>query len=302
MVGAAVNAPIRASDCIGELCIALAYRWESERLFVIFTAYFDEADTHGAAPTVILAAFLGHAFEWRRFEQKLAKLQRREGFSVFHAKDFKAKSGEFSGWSDEKCKRVISKLTGLVQSTLTEGMAFALTRELYLLEYRAPPIPRKMHLDSQYGVCFRVCMGRLFDIMAERSYQDRLNIVMERGHENVWDCERIFNDLRSHCKTLAGKDFLGSFSVRPKDGCPPLMVADMLAATYSIYRAEHAKGAIAPDDLPATPQTKGRLAFLELRPDALKDLKIGFDRMRQLKIEHWREQRNAKKIASGFPF
>jgi hypothetical protein len=81
MVGAAVNAPIRASDCIGELCIALAYRWESERLFVIFTAYFDEADTHGAAPTVILAAFLGHAFEWRRFEQKLAKLQpaSREG-------------------------------------------------------------------------------------------------------------------------------------------------------------------------------------------------------------------------------
>lgn len=28
---------------IGELCIALAHRWDPERLFVIFTAYIDEA-------------------------------------------------------------------------------------------------------------------------------------------------------------------------------------------------------------------------------------------------------------------
>jgi hypothetical protein len=58
-----MNAPIRPSDCIGELCIAVAHRWEPERLFVIFTAYFDETDTHGPAPTAILAAFLGHAYQ-----------------------------------------------------------------------------------------------------------------------------------------------------------------------------------------------------------------------------------------------
>jgi hypothetical protein len=286
-----MNAPIRASDWVGDLCIALAHRWEPERLIVIFTAYFDETDTHGPAPTVILAAFLGHAFQWRRFEKKLAKIKVREGFTVFHAKDFKARAGEFSGWSDDKCERLINKLTLLVQRTLTEGLTIALTRERYLTEYRSQPIPRKMNLDSQYGVCFRACMARLFDVMAEHNYQDRLNVVMEDGHPNVWDCARIFKDLREHCKVLAGSDFLGSFSVATKESSPPLMVADMLAATYSVYRTQAARGTIGPSDFVATPETKGRLAFLELFPDALKDLKIGFERMRQLKIDHWRAEK-----------
>jgi hypothetical protein len=33
---------------------------------VIFTAYLDEADTHGPSPDIIMAGFLGHAFQWRR--------------------------------------------------------------------------------------------------------------------------------------------------------------------------------------------------------------------------------------------
>ena len=79
-------------------------------------------------------------------------------------------------------------------------------------------------------------MGRLFDLMAIRGYQDRLHIVMEDGHPNVGDCGRIFKDLRVHAKILAGSDFLGNFSVEAKGKCPPLTVADMLASTYSMFR------------------------------------------------------------------
>jgi hypothetical protein len=31
---------------------------------VLYTAYFDEADTHGSAPTVIMASFLGTTRQW----------------------------------------------------------------------------------------------------------------------------------------------------------------------------------------------------------------------------------------------
>ena len=294
-----MTAPIRASDWIGEYCLALAHRWEPERLVVIFTAYFDEADTHGPSPTVIMAGFVGHAFQWRRFQQKLAKLQRKEGFSIFHAKEFKARSGEFSGWSDEKCDRLIGRLTNLVSITLTEGVATSLSRERYLSEYRAPPIPKKMNLDSQYGVCFRCCMARLFDVMAVRGYQDRLHIVMEDGHPNVWDCGRIFKDLRDHAETIAGSDFLGTFSVEKKENCAPLMVADMLASTYSMFRANVAKGAMFPQDFRATPETRGRMSFLDLQPNALADLKIGFEKMRERKIAHYEAQRAARKKPSS---
>jgi hypothetical protein len=132
---------------------------------VIFTGYFDESDTHGPAPTVVLSAFVGHAYQWRQFERKLSRLQKRDGFTIFHAKDFKAKAGEFNGWSDEKCLRLLTELAHLVRDHLTEGMTIALERERYLNEYRAPPIPKKMTLDSQYGVCFRACLYQLISIM-----------------------------------------------------------------------------------------------------------------------------------------
>ena len=156
-----------------------------------------------------------------------------------------------------------------------------------------------MNLDSQYGVCFRMCMGRLFDVMAARGYHDRLNVVMERGHKNVWDCERIFNDLRDHAKILAGSDFLGTFSVETKENCAPLMVADMLAGSYSMFRTRVEERLIDPADFHPTPATLGKLAFLEIQPSALRDLKVGFEKMRQRKIAHWQAQRAAKKKLSS---
>jgi hypothetical protein len=98
---------------------------------------------------------------------------------------------------------------------------------------------------------------------------------------------------------LAGRDFLGEFSVRPKEGCPPLMVADMLAAAYSIYRAQTADGTLDPTPFMPPRQNKGKLTWLELRPDALRDLKNGFEAMRELKIKHWQERRAATKPSSS---
>jgi len=193
---------------------------------VIFTAYFDEADTHGPSPTVILAAHVGHAYQWRQFEKKLARIQECYGFKIFHTKDFKAKKGEFKGWSDDKCARLCNDLTVLVRDNLTEGLTVFLERDRYLNEYRAPPIPKKMSLDSQYGVCFRACLRCLVDLLAERNYRDRLHIVMEAGHPNVTDCERIFLDLKAKFFRLAGADFLGTFTIESKTSCPPLMISD----------------------------------------------------------------------------
>jgi hypothetical protein len=281
-----------------ELCVALAHRWEPERLFVILTAYFDEADTHGPAPTVILACFVGHAYQWERFEKRLVKLRRKFGFTVFHTKHFKSRSGEFSGWSDTRCEELIAALIQLVSRSLIGGISVHLERDRYLNEYRAPPIPRKLHLDSQYGVCFRGCLGALLEILEERGNKDRLNVVMECGHPNVWDCERIFNDLKSRFKRL-GLDLLGSWTVETKASCAPLMVADMLAGTHSMMRAALENGA-SPNSFPrASRDTKGALRIVELQPGALRGLKDGFEELRRLEVAAWRAAKASRKAASG---
>jgi hypothetical protein len=117
-------------DRVRELCIALNHRWELDAIFFLFTAYFDESDTHGPAPNLIMAAFLGSARQWELFGRKIRALQRRDGFKVFHAKDFKAGAGEFRGRSRPKCERLLNDLAVAVRDGLTEGITITLPRAL----------------------------------------------------------------------------------------------------------------------------------------------------------------------------
>lgn len=265
---------------------------------MILTAYFDEADTHGPAPTVILACFVGHAYQWERFEKRLIKLRRKFGFTVFHTKHFKSRSGEFSGWSDARCQELIRALIQLISRNLISGISVHLERDRYLNEYRAAPIPKKLHLDSQYGVCFRGCLAALLKILEERGNKDRLNVIMERGHANVRDCERIFNDLKLRFKHV-GVDLLGSWTVETKVSCAPLMVADMLAGTHSMMRAALESG-VSPTSFPrASRETKGALRIVELQPGALRDLKDGFEELRRREVAEWRAAKASRKGVSG---
>lgn len=284
---------------IEELGIALLHEWKPSELFVIFTAYLDEADTHGPDPTVVMSGFIGHAYQWRRFEVKLKRLQARDGFTIFHGKDIRGRSGEFSGWAHEKRVRLLEDLTALVRDNLTEGVTVALERDRYLNEYRAPPIPKKMNLDSQYGVCFRACMSHLIDLMMARGNRDRLHVVIERGHHNAMDCERIFNDMKNGLRR-GGIDILGTFTIESKTSCHLLMMADFLAGTHSrVLAAKEAQGLDYQAILPEPPKGEASLTFLELLPEALWNLKKHFELNRQQQVEQWRRGRDARKAALG---
>ena len=288
----------RHDDSIGRLCIALAHLWEPERLFVIFTAYFDESGTHKAAPTLVLSAFLGHAYQWRRFETKLDRIRKRYSFQTFHAKDFKARAGEFRGWSSDKSRDLIRDLTVLVRDNLVEGLTTSLPHERYMQEYRGGDVPKGMRLDSQYGVCFRMCLGRILLRLEARGNRDQLHVVMEGGHKNVGDCDRIFHEFKQRWEKL-GHPIFGTFSTAGKE-CVPLMVADMLAFGHNRALEEASMASrMANYVIPNPGQRNGVLAFLELQSGALEGLKSGFEELRQLEHAERQAARDARKAASG---
>lgn len=260
---------------------------------MLYTAYFDEADTHGPAPTIIMAGFLGSAPQWEMFGRRLRGLQRRDGFSIFHANEFKAKTGEFVSWGDAKSMKLVNDLTELVRDNLTEGLTVHLERDRYLNEYRAPPIPKRMTLDSQYGVCFRACMRQLLEIIWRDGKHHRLDIVIEDGHQNVNDCVRIFDDLKWRLKVRRGVDgLLGKITIAKKHQSAPLMVADFLASSYSMMRASAQSGG--PDyaqEAAEPPKGQAGLTFLGLLPDALRQLKVDFEADRQEAAVAWRARR-----------
>jgi len=287
---------------VGGLCVALELRWNPDGLSVIFTAYFDESDTHGANPTVIMGGFLGHAYQWRVFNRDLDRIRAEFGFRVFHAKEFKHKSGDFRGWDDEKCRRLLDVLTHLVHQRLTEGVTVDLPRKRYLDEYRNLPFPANMQPDSQYGLCFRVCLRHFLQIVGARGgKRPTLHIVIEAGHKNVRDTERVFNELK---KWMArrGSEALGAITIAQKSETNERMVADFLAHTYSMMRAsnplllQQLPDQSEPSD---RPRGEAGLTYLEFRNETFQEFKDIFASERQAAIDDWRARRAVKGARSS---
>jgi hypothetical protein len=268
---------------------------------VIFTAYFDESNTHGPAPQIVMAAFLGSARQWEMFERRLKNLQAKYCFKVFHAKDFKARSREFHGWSDDKAGSLILELAVLIRDELADGLTITLSREQYESEYRAPPTPKGMSLDSQYGLCFRVCLHQLIRHITADKKKHLLHIVIENGHSNVGDCKRIFNEIKAEYKEL-GFDFLGTITIASKEDSAPLMVADFQAHASSIV--ERRKKAGLPsyvEMVHAGPPEKGEagLTNIEFPLGSARSMKNQWEQDKQRRMATWRAARDARKISES---
>jgi hypothetical protein len=115
----------------------------------------------------------------------------------------------------------------LVRTELTAGLVVHLEYERFVNEYRAPPVPRKMNLDSQFGVCFRACTAHVLHVLVEDGKRHRLHVVLEDGHHNVRNCVTIFNEYKTVLKRR-GVDLLGDISIVSKAEAPPCMAADFL--------------------------------------------------------------------------
>jgi hypothetical protein len=262
---------------VHELCVALAHRWKPGRLFVILTAYFDESGTHGGSPVTIMAGVLGTANQWLGSERELSKLKSRYGFRVFHTKEFKGRTGEFKGWSPGKQLALLTELVDLSSTSFMRANVFTLINEEFEREYRGGMVhPRKLRLDTSYGMAFRYV---LTDLLVEvsrrlgthkRFAETRMHIVAESGHRHAGDAKRVFDETQQELEGL-GSRLLASVTFSRKQDCAPLMVADFLASTT--FMAQTGAGMPAPIAEGAAIPEKTVLVHSTFKPNGLADLK-----------------------------
>jgi hypothetical protein len=92
--------------------------------------------------------------------------------------------------------------------------------------------------DSKYGILFRASFAAILESAMrvpnwQRMQEPQLKIVIEDGHRNVGDLNRIYERVKStfkNSKAIAGLKFQG------KVGCLPLAAADLFA--YSVFGGE----------------------------------------------------------------
>jgi hypothetical protein len=202
--------------------------------FMVMTAYLDESGTHGGqSPAVLMGGFLAGAAGWAAYEKSLKYLLDSHGVGLFHAKKLRARRGEFAEWSDSQFRIFVTDFFKIVSTHLAYGFAASVTPRDYRNIYKAEGLPRKVRQDTEYGVCFRMCLTAALQFVSNFQRDWPLFIVLEGGHKNCNDAVRIYQEIKSDLsKNETYGNILGSITIETKRDCLPLAAADALAHSY----------------------------------------------------------------------
>jgi len=204
---------------------------------MIITAYLDESGTHDGSQLTLMAGYVGYSGQWRKFDKKWAHTLARFNISCFHAKDFVKATREFRGWSNERKLALLTKAEQLCRNHTLFGFAASFKNSDYDKFYVTGERPTKVPLDSRYGLCFRLCLCFLPEMMRQM-FGDReptMNLVLESGHKNSGDAVRIFDLFKKQADPRLVK-LIGTLTFADKKKCLGVQGADSLA--YSAYRVE----------------------------------------------------------------
>jgi hypothetical protein len=248
---------------------------------VIVVTYIDEAGTHGAAPHMVMGALVGRLAQWTYFDKKWRKMLRRNGIAYFHSKEWKHKQGPFKGWKDDKRAALIERASDIQRDATLFGLTVKIQQEDYFQNYKSGDCPKKVPLDSMYGLCFRHVVVFVVDTLARSLNRSdiEVNFVLEAGHKNAGDAVRIFDQMKND---KSGRPVaLGTLALEGKKKFYGLQGADLVSHTF--YLAERASE----DDMDLTPvpesgtlgdaekalKRKGPIFRNVLGPEQLKHIK-----------------------------
>ena len=237
------------------------------------TGYLDESGTHDGEAAIVMGGFLARADQWKQFQIAFDKVKERRGFRVFHTVKFKNKKGDFKGWNDDQVAELLLDLRQLTSFGLTDSVAITLDNESFKTQYKGDGTPRKGRLDSAYGLCFRMCLYYFILEAMKRKRRGKfpdLHIVLEAGHRNSGDAERIFLEVKTE---FASVGLLKTLKLADKDECDPLMMADFAAhSTLLINRRARAENRPVPS---STDVPRGYVGITQFQstPDGLANIR-----------------------------
>jgi hypothetical protein len=262
-----------------ELCLAVTHRWQPERIFVVLTltAYFDESGTHDDSTATVMAGVMANALQWERFESAFSGLRQKYDFQVLHTRKFKRRAGDFKGWSPLRQLALMTNLAEIADTAFSECVTVSLDNADYEANYKGGDKPRRLRIESKYGLCFKNCL--IFFILESLKPKyfhggrpPKLHFILERGHKNWNEVRDIFNATKKEVQGY-GADLLGDITFADKADCAPLMMADFLAHAIYLNRRDELPD---PSDQPFLRDDKppsAGVTNLRFKPGGLADLK-----------------------------
>ena len=259
-------------------------------------AFVDESGTHGSGLTA-MAGWVGYAERWAKFEPRWRSLLLRNGLRYLHAIDLKQGKRAFR----DKVKWPFQRRLALAQEAgqLTEDHAIcSLSLFMRSVDYEAAYIggdrnlrKRRAPVDSKYGVCARIFLSMLAELVERISEDAQVTVVFEAGAANQGAAQDILTEMYEIAPWRA-RLINPKIDYAPKEQSPGIQAADCLV--YPVYVQE--RDGIAdvsamepgwPDKLPFKEVTHLRVP---ITAEALQGLKQGQMALRGLRRRlgrHW---------------
>ena len=204
---------------------------------MILTVYMDDSSIHKGARNTVMGGYVGYSGAWLKFEKKWGRMLKKYNIPYFHAIEIYQRTGIFKGRSEEEKNQLFKKSEKISHAHSICGFVVVLSNELYEQNYKiVGKRPKGTAIpDSKYGMCFRMAMSALIHLTQWKLIRKRgphkLNVVLEAGHQNSGDAERIFHLMKSDKSLETVRQLLGVISFGEKEECYGVQSADGLAYT-----------------------------------------------------------------------
>lgn len=182
---------------VGNLSLALFHDWSPDRIYVLITVYIDESGTHGA-PLMTMGGLVGRLGQWVTFDAKWRRMLHEKQIDHFHLKKMKHSQGPFKGWSRRAKDEMMRHVDRIIHRHTLFAFTIMLRDDEYVEHYHSGERPKKARLDSRYGLCFRLCLSVVPDMLRSAFPDDEIDLhfVLEAGHKNFGDAKRVFDEIK----------------------------------------------------------------------------------------------------------
>jgi hypothetical protein len=196
-----------------------------------------------------MAGYLGNAQQWDAFESDwkafLSKHPSVEEIGGTHAKDVLRRRGHYHKLPDADYAGFVDEMVNTVVTAGFKAILVTLTNDDFI-EFRKweKAQGRRDKLESAYALCFRMCMCKLAGHVRDFHPSECVSFVVESGHKNAGDAERLFRITKNAPRSSKRFPQLGTFTEASKFDYGGLQAADLIA--YCAYR--HVQGVLGKND------------------------------------------------------
>ena len=105
----------------------------SRGVVAVLYGYFDDSGTDDDSPVAVMAGYVAHMADWKKFERKSKELFGREGVEpFFRAKLFDHGQKQFKGWTQERKLMYARRWYGLANRYLMRGVSAAAVKSDFI--------------------------------------------------------------------------------------------------------------------------------------------------------------------------